>query len=558
MACIGLDIGTTHSCVGVFHNGKVNILANNQGFRSTPCYVSFFGKDQLVGDAAVEKVHCNMANTVYHFRRAMGKSYDHVKDAAYSKDWSFQLTQDAQGQPLVALSNEEATASKITPEKFCSIMIHALKTLAEDFIGETVQHAVLTVPSHFTRDQRESMTAAATACGLNVLKILDESLAAAIAYDLDLPQESSSVALIYDMGGATHDITLLNVDQGLMTVLATTSGDMIGGENFTNLLVEHCCKTFFKQTKVDIKDNARALGRLKVACEAAKRSLSQQSRINIEVDSLAEGQDLILKVSRSRFEDMIADMVRKSVSEIDQVLEEAGYGPEDVDQVILIGGSVQIPLVKNSIEKFFGNKTALMTLSPDEAVARGATIEANTYAAGLEYDINYDIDVAAVPLSLGVKAANGSVEFLIDRDAVLPARGLATVTTSMNDQDTALIQVYEGERVMAQQNTLLAEIALRNLPKKVKDTIDIEIVFELSKVGDLTIKAKELTSGVSTEYTIEHDSKRLSSKDVAQLVKEAEDAADEDADRLDEVENAAAGNNVVDVPVIEGHDAEMD
>lgn len=535
----------------------MNILANNQGFRSTPCYVSFSGQDELVGDAAVEKVHSNMENTVYHLRRAMGKSYSQVKDMDYVKDWSFKLSADAQDQPIVAISNEDA-AQNISPEKFCSIMINSLKTLAEDFIGETVEHAVLTVPSHYTAEQRESMTLAAKSCGLNVLKILDESTAAAISYGFDLPQEFPSVALIYDLGGATHDITLLNLDQGLMTVLATKGGDSIGGEDFTNLLVEHCMKAFLKQTKIDIKDNARAIGRLKVACETAKRSLSQQSRINIEVDSLAEGQDLILKVSRSRFEDMIADMVRTTVSEIDQVLEEAGYGPEDVDQVILVGGSARIPLVVSSIEKFFGNKTALMTVSPDEAVARGATIEASTFVTGLEYDIDYDIDVPAVPLSLGVKAANGSVEFLIYRDAILPARGSAIVTTSVDDQDTALIQVYEGERAMAQHNTLLGEIALRDLPKKMKDSIDIEIVFELNKVGNLTIKAKELTSGVSTEFTIQHDSKRLSSNDVARMVKEAEDAADEDADLLDELENAAENDVVVDVPVIEGHDAEMD
>ncbi|CAI5728807.1 unnamed protein product [Peronospora destructor] len=515
MVVAGIDIGTTHGCVGVWHNGKVNIIANDQGFRTTPAYVCFEGEEVIVGDTAVNKLPSHADNTIFHLKRLLGKAHADVKDREYVKEWPFNVTEGIEG---IARAETQRNGEKhfVNPVEFMALLLQNLKELAEDFTGEKLEHVVINKPAHTGDKYTELLNAAAKKAEVNVLKYLSEPLAAAIAYGLDeaVNNEKPEYVLVFDIGGATHDVTLLNADKGLF-------------------------ESFLRKTKLDVKTNQKASSRLRIACEAAKRSLSTQTQANIEVDSLMEGVDFALKLSRPCFEELINDYVQKTIAEIDAILEETELEKENIDHVVLVGGSTRIPLVQSLVKKYFEGKTLHTQLSPDEAVAFGATIEASCLAelVGVpepEKPLNM---VNVVPLNLSVALANGSVSELILRNTVLPASAAEVFTTSTDNQEAVFLQIFEGQRLMAKDNTLVAQLSVAGITPLPKGDAEIEVTFTVSTKGTLMVTASERKAGNKT-LEVTQDSTRLTPADVAAIVKKAEDAADEDGKLLCELEDA--------------------
>lgn len=543
MVVAGIDIGSTHGCVGVWQNGKVNIIANDQGFRTTPAYVCFEGDEVIVGDTAVNKVHSHAANTIFHLKRVLGKNHEDISSSDFVSEWSFNVGKSNDGS-VVAKTSRNGADHEVSPVEFLSILIKNLKDLAEDFTGEKVDDVVITIPAHGGDKQKDLINAAATKAGVNVLSYLSEPLSAAIAYGLDENTKNAHAeyALVFDIGGATHDVTLLSIDKGLFEIVGTSGNDSLGGEDFTKAVFEHCVKAFQRKTKLNVKDNAKASSRLRVACEAAKRTLSTQSQVNIEVDSLMEGEDFALKLSRPRFEELIFDDVKTSLKEVEKVLESAGIEKTDIDHVILIGGSSRIPLVQSSVKKFFDGKKTHMHMSPDEVVAHGATLEAAAISELPNFDpseFTANNEVPVTPLTLSVGLANGSVSEVIHRETVLPATATEVFTTSVDNQDTIFIQVYEGERAMAKDNTLLAQLRVAGISPLPKGEAEIEVTFSVSSKGVLTVTANEASAGKKT-LEVHNDAKRLTPADVASIIQKAEDAAEED-DALLEALDAEEG-----------------
>ncbi|KAH9181173.1 hypothetical protein AeNC1_016853 [Aphanomyces euteiches] len=562
MASIGIDLGTTHACVGVWANGKVTVIANDQGFRTTPCIVSFAQDDIVVGDAAVAKLHNNAANTVYHLKRVLGKKHKDVHTHDYVKGWSFDLTADKEGAPVAKVLDGSRDVPAV---EFCTLVLSKLKALAEDYTGEVVKNVVLTVPEGYSDEQKALLEQAAAGANLNVLRYVSEPIAAAIAYGFDEDKKNESkVAVVVDVGGASTDLTLLSIDKGLFNVLATGSDHALGGEVFTDAIVDHCVKTFERQKKVQIgADNTRAFHRIRVAAEQAKKSLSTQTQVTIEVDSLAEGHDLIVKLSRSRFEEMVGDHVRKVTKDIGGLLEGAGYDKESIDHVLLVGGSCRIPKIQAAVEDFFDGKKAHVTISPDEAVAFGATIEASTLSETAGWTLPADPlnNVEAVPLTLSLGLADGTVYEMIQRDTILPAATQEVFTTHADNQEAVYLQIYEGQRLLKKDNTLLANLTLSGIPPMEAGEPEIEVSFNVTRKGVLTVKAHVRNAeGGSKSLAVSSDSKRV--VDVDAIVAAAEAAAEEDDAILAELEAKQEAQDiaasVASAAASNGNDEEMD
>lgn len=540
MVVAGIDLGSTHGCVGVWHNGKVNIIANDQGFRTTPAFVCFEGDEVIVGDTAVHKLPAHADSTVFHLKRVLGKSQADVASRPFVQDWPFDVAA-GEGGAAVATTQKNGAAHQVAPVDFLALLLRNLRDLAQDFTGETVEHVVLSVPPHADEAHRALIRDAAAAAEVNVLAYIPEPVAAAIAYGLDDAAETPEpqYVLVFDIGGATHDVTLLTADKGLFDVTATQGDDALGGEDFTSAVFEHCAKAFQRKTKLDVRGNQKASSRLRIACETAKRSLSTQTQVTIEVDSLLEGEDFSLKLSRPRFEELINDYVKKALDEVEALLEAQELDKEDIDHVVLIGGSTRIPLVQSSVKSFFDGKRTHLHLSPDEVVAHGATIEAAGRGdlVGVPDPKKPANQVNATPLTLSVALANGSVSELVHRDTVLPASATETFTTSADDQTAVFLQIYEGERLMAKDNTLLAQLAVTGITALPKGEAEIDVTFTVTTKGVLTVTAEERSAGKKT-LEVKHDDKRLTAADVAAIVQKGKDAAEEDDELLGELEAA--------------------
>ncbi|TDH65072.1 uncharacterized protein CCR75_000647 [Bremia lactucae] len=539
MVVAGIDIGTTHGCVGVWHNGKVNIIANDQGFRTTPTYVCFEGEEVIVGDTALNKLPSHADNTIYHLKRLLGKTHEEIKERDFVIEWPFNVTHSTDGVAVETQRNGEKHV--VTIVDFMTLLLQNLKELAEDFTGEKLEHVVISKPAHASDKYTELLGAAAKQAGVDVLTYLSEPLAAAIAYGLDefIDNDKMEYVLVFDIGGATHDVTLLNVDKGLFQVVAGKGNDTLGGENFTAAVFDHCANFFLRKTKLDVKTNKKASSRLRNACETAKRSLSTQTQVNIEVDSLMEGEDFALKLSRPRFEELISDCVYETITEIDAILEENDLEKEDIDHIVLVGGSSRIPLVQNLVQKHFEGKHVRTQMSPDEAVAYGATIEASCLAelVGAPEPKEALNLVNVVPLNLSVALANGSVSELIHRNTILPASATEIFTTSHDNQEAVYLHIFEGQRLMAKDNTLVAQLSVSGITPLPKGDAEIEVTFAVSSKGALTVTASERKAGQKS-LEVTQEATRLTPSDVAAIVKKAEDAADEDEELLGELEDA--------------------